>query len=98
MGVPPRRGRRAKGLNSVRLRIRQDQRALIDKAASIQGLSRSGFIIEASRRAAENVILDQRVIIVSEESYDDILAVLDRPPEANEKIAKLFSTKAPWER
>lgn len=98
MGVDPRRRRTAKGRNAVSLRICKDQYALIDRAAGIQGRSLSDFIIEASRRTAEDVILDQRVIIVSEESYDHILAVLDRLPEANEKIAKLFSTKAPWER
>lgn len=98
MGVSPRRGGRAKGLKSVRLRFCKDQRALIDRAASIQGRSRSDFIIEASRRAAEDVILDQRVIVVSEGSYDHILAALDRPPEVSENLTKLFSTKAPWER
>ena len=98
IGVPPKRGRKTTGLKSVGLRIQEDQRTLIDMAASIEGRSRSDFIIEASRRAAEDVILDQRVIMVSQECYDHFLAILDRPPEVSESLAKLFSTKAPSER
>jgi len=85
-------------LKAVNLRVREDTRALIDKAASIQGCSRTDFMIEAARRAAEDAILDQRVIMVSRESYDHFLAVLERPPEVNEKLRRLMRTKAPWDR
>ena len=54
-------------------------------------------MIEASRRAAEEAILDQMVIMVSQESYDHFLAILDRPPETNEKLRKMLRTKAPWD-
>jgi uncharacterized protein (DUF1778 family) len=85
-------------LKAVNLRIREDTRAVIDKAANIQGRSRSDFMIEAARRAAEETILDQRVIMVSRQSYDHFLAALDRPPEVNEKLRKLMRMKAPWDR
>lgn len=97
MDMPTERTNRAQELKAVNLRVREDTRALIDKAASIQGRSRTDFMIEASRRAAEEAILDQQVIMVSRESYDHFLAVLDRPPESNEKLRKLLRTKAPWD-
>lgn len=84
-------------LKAVTLRIREDVCALIDAAASIKGHSRADFIIEATRRAAEEAILDQRVIMVSRDSYDHLLAALDRPPVADEKLVKLLRTKAPWD-
>ena len=84
-------------LKAITLRIYEDARALIDQAASIQGRSRADFIIEAARRAAEEAILDQRVIMVSRGSYDHLLAALDRPPVAHEKLVKLLRTKAPWD-
>jgi len=84
-------------LKTVNLRIREDTRALIDKAASIQGRSRTDFMIEAARRAAEEAILDKRVIMVSRENYDHLSAALDRPPVADEKLVKLLRTKAPWD-
>lgn len=84
-------------LKTVTLRIHEDGCALIDEAARIQGRSRADFIIEAARRAAEEAILDQRVTMVSEESYYHLLAALDRPPVADEKLVKLLRTKAPWD-
>lgn len=97
MNMPAKRMTTARELKAVNLRVREDTRALIDRAASIQGRSRTDFMIEASRRAAEEAILDQRIIMVSQESYDHFLAILDRPPEANEQLVKLLRTKAPWE-
>jgi len=97
MDMPTDRANRTSELKAVNLRVREDTRALIDKAASIQGRSRTDFMIEAARRAAEDAILDQRVFMVSRESYDHFLAVLERPPEHNEKLRKLLCTKAPWD-
>lgn len=97
MDMPTDRANRANELKAVNLRVREDTRALIDKAANIQGRSRTDFMIEAARRAAEEAILDQRVIMVSRESYDHFLAILDRPPEVSEKLIKLMRTKAPWD-
>ncbi|KUR79124.1 CopG family transcriptional regulator [Novosphingobium sp. FSW06-99] len=91
------RAGRAQELKAVNLRVREDTRALIDKAATIQGRSRTDFMIEAARRAAEEAILDQRVIMVDQESYDRFLAALDRAPESNDKLRKLMHTKAPWD-
>lgn len=84
-------------LKVVKLRIREEMRALIDEAANIQERSRADFMIEAACRAAEEAILDQRVITVSRESYDHFLEVVERPPEVNEKLRKLMRTKAPWD-
>lgn len=84
-------------LKAVTLCIGEDACALIDKAASIQGRSRADLIIEAARRAAEDAILDQQVIMVNRESYDHLLAALDRPHVVNEKLVKLLRTEAPWD-
>jgi uncharacterized protein (DUF1778 family) len=84
-------------LHPVNLRMRGDTRSLIDRAAQMLGRSRSDFMIEAARRAAEDAILDQTVISVDRESYDRFVAMLDRPPESNEKLRKMLRAPAPWE-
>lgn len=84
-------------LQAVNLRVRTDTQSLIDRAASMLGRSRSDFMIEASRKAAEDAILDQRVIAVSAEAYSEFLAILDQPAEANELLRKTMQTPAPWE-
>lgn len=82
---------------AVNLRIRHDPLALIDRAAKSLGRSRSDFMIEASRRAAEDAILDQTVIMTDRESYDRFLALLDRAPESNDRLRKTMRTPAPWD-
>lgn len=81
----------------MRLRVREDTRALIDRAANIQGRSWNDFMVEAARRAAEEVILDQRIIVVRQEGYDQFLADLERPTEVNEELVRLMRTKSPWD-
>jgi uncharacterized protein (DUF1778 family) len=49
---------------AVNLRVREDIRDLIDRAAQSQGKSRSEFMIDAARRAAEDALLDQTLVRV----------------------------------
>jgi uncharacterized protein (DUF1778 family) len=79
----------------VNLRIREETRLLIDRAARAQGRSRSDFMIEAARRAAEEAILDQTVLHLDSQDYDAFLAILDKDAEG-EAAAKLMAAPTPW--
>lgn len=81
---------------AVNLRIREDIRSLIDRAAKAQGKSRSDFMIDAARRAAEDALLDQTLIRVDHADYERFVAILDQPPEAG-KFARLMNAPRPWE-
>lgn len=83
---------------AVNLRVRDDIRALIDQAAKAQGRSRSDFMIEAARKAAEDAILDQSVIRVDASTYERFLALLDAPVTPNDKLRRTMQTPAPWEK
>lgn len=87
-----------KGIHAVNLKVRSETRALIDRAAQMQGRTRSDFMIDAARRAAEDAILDQTVITVGREAYDKFLAILDAPPEPNAALLRTMRTPAPWEK
>lgn len=80
---------------AVNLRIREDVRGLIDRAARAQGKTRSDFMIDAARRAAEEAILDQTLVRVDPDSYQSYLAVLDTPP-GGEGFERLMSASKPW--
>lgn len=82
---------------AINLRVREETRALIDRAARAQGRSRSDFMIEAARQAAEEAIMDQTVIMADRAGYDHFLKILDAPSEPNEKLRKLLAKPAPWE-
>ena len=79
----------------VNLRVRTDIRALIDSAARIQGKTRSDFMIDASRRAAEEALLDQTLLRVDQETYDHFVAVLDQPP-GGPGFERLMRAAKPW--
>jgi uncharacterized protein (DUF1778 family) len=82
---------------SHHIRIKPGDRALIDQAAAAQGKKRSEFMLEASRRGAEETLLDQALLRVDSQTYAKFVELLDRPPQPNEGLRKLLLSKAPWE-
>ncbi|MFM9976536.1 MAG: DUF1778 domain-containing protein [Sphingomonadaceae bacterium] len=85
-------------MRPVNLRIRDDVRAIIDQAARAQGRSRSDFMIDAARRAAEDTLIDQTVMRVDRATYDAFVAALDAQPADNPRLAKAMQARAPWHR
>ena len=82
---------------SLNIRIKPEERWLIDRAAQLVGKNRTDFMLDATRRAAEEAILDRTVFAVSPEAYAEFLARLDAPPQPNERLRKALQTPAPWE-
>ena len=54
-------------------------------------------MLEATRRAAQEAILDHAALTVTPEVYAEFLARLDAPPQPNERLRKTLRTPAPWE-
>ena len=81
---------------AVNLRVREDVRDLIDMAARVSGKTRSDFMIEAARQAAEDALLDQTFIRVDAETYAQFLSVLDQPP-SGEGYERLMRAPRPWQ-
>ncbi len=84
------------GTRAVNLRVREDIRNLIDRAAQSLGKSRSEFMIDAARRAAEEALLDQTLVRVDRQTYAHFLSVLDQPP-GGEGFERLMNTAKPWQ-
>lgn len=80
----------------INLRATEAWRSLVDRAASLLEKTRTDFIIEATRRQAEDVLLDQKFFELDEERYRAFLNILDNPPPPNEELRKLMNRKAPW--
>lgn len=80
---------------AVNLRVREDIRTLIDRAAQSQGKSRSEFMIDAARRAAEEALLDQTLVRVDPDTYAHFLSVLDQPPGGT-GYKRLMKAAKPW--
>jgi uncharacterized protein (DUF1778 family) len=82
---------------TLNIRIKPEERGLIDRAAKARGKNRTEFVLEAARIAAEEAILDQAVISVTPEAYQAFLDQLDLPPTPNERLRKTLQTPAPWD-
>jgi uncharacterized protein (DUF1778 family) len=82
---------------TLNLRIKSTERDLIDRAAKARGKNRTDFVLEAARAAAEDALIEQRIILADPEAYQEFLARLDRTPEPNAALRKTMQTLAPWE-
>ena len=89
--------RQTRKRQSLNLRIKPEERGLIDRAAKTLGKNRTDFVLDAARRAAEDALLDRTVLTVSPKAYAEFLARLDAPPQPNERLRKTLRTVAPWE-
>jgi uncharacterized protein (DUF1778 family) len=83
--------------NTLNLRIKPEERDLIDMAAKIKGKNRTDFILEAARTLAEETLLERTIFLVSPEAYAEFLTLLDAPAQPNERLRKTMQTRAPWE-
>ena len=83
--------------DTLNLRIKPDMRGLIDRAAQATGRTRTDFVLEAARRAAEEALIDRASMTIDPEAYDAFLSRLDEPPRPNDKLRRTLLTPAPWE-
>ena len=81
----------------INIRLDSRQQGLIDLAAHTVGKSRTEFILDASRQAAEMVLLDRTVMLLDDEDYDRFVEMLDNPPAPTDALRQLLSGSTPWE-
>jgi uncharacterized protein (DUF1778 family) len=83
---------------TLNIRIKAEERGLIDRAARARGQNRTDFILEAARRAAEDALLDRTLITASPEAYKEFVKRLDAKPRPNSRLRKTMQAAAPWEK
>lgn len=82
---------------TLNLRIKPAERDLIDRAAKARGKNRTDFVLEAARAAAEEALIEQRIIMADPDAYQEFIARMDRAPSPNAALRKTMQTPAPWE-
>ena len=81
---------------AINRRALPQQLGLIDRAAQLQGKSRSDFMLEAACDKARSVVLDQVFFRLDEDRLQQFNAILDAPPATNPGLERLMAVKAPW--
>jgi len=84
--------------DTLNLRIKPEDRSMIERAAQVRGKTRTDFVLDAARAAAEEALLEQAVIRVAPEAYAAFLTRLDEPAQSNERLRKTLRSKAPWDK
>lgn len=82
---------------TLNLRIKPAERELIDRAAELLGKSRTDFVLDAARRAAEDALLDRVLFVVGPEAHSEFLGRLDATPLPNGRLRRTLQTGAPWD-
>lgn len=96
MRAPTRRSPAAKR-ETLNIRIKPEERGLIDRAARLQGKNRTDFVLEAARRAAEDALFDRTLLVVSPKAYAAFVKRLDAPPRPSARLQRTMRSRASWE-
>jgi uncharacterized protein (DUF1778 family) len=80
------------------MRLPEPDIAIIDRAASLRGRSRTDFVREAAVRAAEEVLMESMPIRMTAKGFNAFVAAITSPPTVVLEMVDLFRRRAPWER
>lgn len=81
----------------ISMRLPEADVAMIDRAASLRGRSRTDFVRDAAVRAAEQVVMEQGLIRMSPEGFADFVSVLSQPAKPVPEISEVVRRPAPWD-
>lgn len=79
------------------MRLPESDIAVIDRAATLRGRSRTDFVREAAVRAAEDVLMETMPIRMSQAGFDAFLATLSGSGVPVPELVELLKRTAPWE-
>ena len=81
----------------ISMRLPEADIAIIDRAAGLRGRSRTDFVRDAAVRAAEDVLMENRLIRMSHEGFADFMAILSGPVTSVPEMVDLAKRPAPWD-
>lgn len=70
----------------IDLRVTAEQKELLEKAASLNGLSLSSFVLSNSLEAAQEKIACHNELVLSDRDRDLFLSLIENPPEPCEAL------------
>ena len=81
----------------ISMRLPEADIAIIDRAAAVRGRSRTDFVREAAVNAAEDVLMESRLIRMSKAGFASFVAALSQPAIPAPELVALMKRAAPWE-
>jgi len=72
-------------------RLSAEQKALLQRAADLEGRSLSDFVLESAQRAAESVIREHEVMTLTAQDSRAFADAVLNPPLPNEQLRAAFA-------
>ncbi len=85
-------------VHPLSMRLPEADIAMIDRAASLRGRSRTDFVRDAAVRAAEDVLMENALIRMNPDGFEAFVLALTAPPVVVPEIIALAQRTAPWEK
>lgn len=83
---------------AVSMRFRDGDLDIIDRGAALNGLSRTEFVRRAALHEAQLSILNETVVRLSPDGFEQFLAAIDAPAQSvPDKARERLSRRAPWD-
>lgn len=79
------------------MRLPEADIAIIDRAATLRGRSRTDFVRDAAVRAAEDVLMESLPIRMSPAGFKAFLDAVSGPTKPVPELREVFKRTAPWE-
>jgi uncharacterized protein (DUF1778 family) len=83
---------------ALSLRIKPDDRKLIDRAAEVLNKSRTEFMLDSARAAATDALLDRRLFVLDAAEFRKFKRALGAAPKAADLIRTLKKRPSPWKK
>lgn len=82
----------AVALKSERIdfRANSDQKLLLERAAELNHVSLSSYILTSSLKQAQSDLAENEIFVISDKDRALVMDALENPPEPNEALRKLF--------
>ena len=84
---------------TINLRVGDAQKEAIDRAAAIQGKSRTEFILDAAYTQATSFLLDRKFFLVDDATFEAFERQLESEPDPQQlkALKALLERPAPWD-
>jgi uncharacterized protein (DUF1778 family) len=91
---PP--GRRPAKTSRIELRATEDDRDLLDRAATALGTDRSSFLLAQGRLAAQRVLADRQHFVLDEGAQQEWERINSRPARSLPGLTRLLERPSPF--
>ena len=81
---------------TVNIRVTEDEKTMVEHAASLSHVGMSQFMLQATLRAAEEILADQTRFVLPADKWDEFVALLDRPARVLPSLREAASKPSPF--